>query len=85
MDDTTWNFKLAEGVTFHNGSEFSAQDVKASLERVLDPSVSAPTVFLFDMIEDIEVVNDYELNITTAPFAPLPDNLAHTAGSIMIK
>lgn len=86
VDDTTWNFKLAEGVTFHNGSEFSAQDVKASLERVLDPSVSAPTVFLFDMIEDIEVVNDYELNITTAyPFAPLPDNLAHTAASIMSK
>ncbi|WP_026859325.1 ABC transporter substrate-binding protein [Jeotgalicoccus psychrophilus] len=86
VDDTTWNFKLAEGVTFHNGSEFSAQDVKASLERVLDPSVSAPTVFLFDMIEDIEVVNDYELNITTSyPFAPLPDNLAHTAGSIMSK
>ena len=86
VDDTTWNFKLAEGVTFHNGSEFSAQDVKASLERVLDPSVSAPTVFLFDMIEDIEVINDYELNITTAyPFAPLPDNLAHTAASIMSK
>ena len=85
-DNTTWNFKLAEGVTFHNGSEFTAEDVKASLERVLDPSVSAPTVFLFEMIEDIEVVNDYELNITTAyPFAPLPDNLAHTAGSIMSK
>ena len=86
VDDTTWNFKLAEGVTFHNGSEFTAQDVKASLERVLDPSVSAPTVFLFDMIEDIEVINDYELNITTSyPFAPLPDNLAHTAASIMSK
>ncbi len=85
-DNTTWNFKLAEGVTFHNGSEFTAEDVKASLERVLDPSVSAPTVFLFEMIEDIEVVNDYELNITTAyPFAPLPDNLAHTAASIMSK
>lgn len=86
VDDTTWNFKLAEGVTFHNGSDFTAQDVKASLERVLDPSVSAPTVFLFDMIKDIEVVNDYELNITTSyPFAPLPDNLAHTAASIMSK
>lgn len=85
-DDTKWNFKLAEGVTFHNGSEFTAQDVKASLERVLDPSISSPTVFLFDMIEEIEIVNDYELNITTSyPFAPLPDNLAHTAASIMSK
>lgn len=85
-DETTWNFKLAEGVTFHNGSEFTAEDVKASLERVQDPSISAPTVFLFEMIEDIEIVNDYELNITTSyPFAPLPDNLAHTAASIMSK
>ena len=86
VEDDTWNFKLAEDVTFHNGSEFTAEDVKASLERVNDPSVSAPTVFLFDMIEDIEVVDDHEINITTAyPFAPLPNNLAHTAGSIMSK
>lgn len=86
IDETTWNFKLAEGVTFHNGSEFTAEDVKASLERVQDPNISAPTVFLFEMIEDIEIVNDYELNIITSyPFAPLPDNLAHAAGSIMSK
>ena len=85
-DDTTWNFKLVEGVTFHNGSEFTAEDVKASLQRVVDPSVGAPTQFLFEMIEEIEVVDDYELNIITRyPFAPLPDNLAHTAGSIMSK
>lgn len=86
VEDDTWNFKLAEGVTFHNGSEFTAEDVKASLERVLDPSVSAPTVFLFDMIEEIEVVDEHEVNIKTSyPFAPLPNNLAHTAGSIMSK
>lgn len=86
VEDNTWNFKLAEGVTFHNGSEFTAEDVKASLERVTDPSVSAPTVFLFDMIEEIEVIDDYEVEITTSyPFAPLPNNLAHTAGSIMSK
>lgn len=86
VEDNTWNFKLAEDVTFHNGSEFTAEDVKASLERVTDPSVSAPTVFLFDMIEEIEVIDDYEVEITTSyPFAPLPNNLAHTAGSIMSK
>src|SRR5699024_2425057 len=38
-DKTTWNFKLTEGVTFHKGSEFTADDVKASLERVQDPSI----------------------------------------------
>ncbi|WP_026865948.1 ABC transporter substrate-binding protein [Jeotgalicoccus marinus] len=86
VDETTWNFKLVEDVTFHNGSAFTAEDVKASLERVVDPSVGAPTQFLFEMIEEIGIVNDHELNIITRyPFAPLPDNLAHTAGSIMSK
>lgn len=31
---TTWRFKLREGVTFHNGNPFTADDVIASLERV---------------------------------------------------
>lgn len=86
VDENTWTFKLAEGVTFHNGSEFTAEDVKASLDRIVDPSVSAPTKFLFEMIDNVEVVNDYEVTITTSyPFAPLPNNLAHAAGSIMSK
>lgn len=33
-DEVTWRFKLREGVTFHNGNPFTAQDVVASLERV---------------------------------------------------
>ncbi|MFD2829625.1 ABC transporter substrate-binding protein [Corticicoccus populi] len=85
-DENIWTFKLTEGVTFHNGSDFTAEDVKASLDRVVDPSVSAPTKFLFEMIESVEVVNDYEVKITTSyPFAPLPNNLAHAAASIMSK
>ena len=33
-DDVTWRFTLREGVTFHDGSAFTAEDVVASLERV---------------------------------------------------
>ena len=32
IDDTTWEFTLREGVTFHDGSAFDAADVKASIE-----------------------------------------------------
>src|SRR5690606_29123314 len=30
VDDETWHFKLIEGVTFHNGDELTAEDVKFS-------------------------------------------------------
>lgn len=85
-DDTTWNFKLREGTTFHNGSEFTGEDVKATLERVTDTAVASQSAFLFEMIEDIEVVDGSEVNITTEyPFAPLANHLSHNTGAIISK
>ena len=40
IDDTTWEFKLREGVTFHDGTPFTAEDVAASIERI--PEVTGP-------------------------------------------
>ena len=34
IDDTTWEFKLREGVTFHDGTAFTADAVVASVERM---------------------------------------------------
>ena len=33
VDDTTWRFKLRDGVTFHNGNAFTAEDVVYTVER----------------------------------------------------
>lgn len=86
VDDTTWNFKLREDTTFHNGSTFTGEDVKATLDRVKDEAVASQSAFLFEMIEDIEVVDDNEVNITTEyPFAPLANHLSHNTGAIISK
>ena len=34
IDDTTWEFKLRKGVKFHDGSEFTAEDVVFSIKRI---------------------------------------------------
>src|SRR5690625_2666492 len=86
VEEDVWNFKLREGTTFHSGEDFTAEDVKATLERVGDEAVASEVAFLFEMITEVEVVGDYEVNIHTEyPFAPLPSHLAHNTGGIMSK
>ncbi|MDQ0209334.1 glutathione ABC transporter substrate-binding protein [Alkalicoccobacillus murimartini] len=84
LDANTWVFNLREGVTFHDGSEFNAEVVKANLDRILDPAIASQRAFLYDMIEEVEIIDDYTVEITTEyPFAPLPAHLAHNGGGMM--
>ncbi|RNA68071.1 glutathione ABC transporter substrate-binding protein [Alteribacter keqinensis] len=86
VEDDLWEFELREDVTFHDGSEFNAEVVKANFDRVLDPEVASPRQFLFEMIEEVIIVDDYTVQFKTEyPFAPLPSHLAHTGGSMISK
>src|SRR6185437_1025045 len=59
IDETTYEFKLRQGVKFHDDEEFNADAVKASLDRIIDPEVASPRFFLFEMIKNVEVVDPY--------------------------
>lgn len=84
VDELTWEFKLRQGVKFHDGSELKAQNVKATFERLLDPAVASQRLFLYSMIEAITVVDEYTVRFKTKfPFAPLPAHLAHNGGGII--
>ena len=76
VDDTTWEFKIRQGVKFHNGEDLTAEDVKFSIERI--PVVTGPmsmTIYT-KRVESVEVVDDYTLHVKTNGTAPsLPNDL----------
>ncbi|QQK76914.1 glutathione ABC transporter substrate-binding protein [Salicibibacter cibarius] len=83
-EDDTWVFELHEGVHFHNGEELTADDVVATFNRVLEEERASEAAFLFEMIENVETIDDYTVEFTTEfPFAPLGAHLAHNAAGIM--
>ncbi len=83
LDDTTYQFKLKQGVKFHNGEELKASDVKFTILRALESPHVSEIVQAIDPAK-IEVVDDYTIKIgTQKPFAPLLLHLAHTASSIL--
>ena len=73
IDDDTWEFKLREGVKFHDGSDFTAEDVVFSIERT--PVVTGPTTTTIYVrrVAETEIVDPYTLRIhTDGPAATLP-------------
>lgn len=80
IDDLTWEFKLREGVMFHNGEELKASDVVFSYERMMD---SGEVAHIIGAVDSVEADGDYTVIVKTEePFAPLLSHLAHTAASI---
>lgn len=71
-DATEWTFKLRDGVHFHNGKPFTAQDVRYSIGHVLDPATASPQAGTLSSMfgpEGMHVVDD-----TTIRFQLLTPN-----------
>ena len=72
-DGTVWTFKLQQGVKFHNGEDFNADDVACTFQRVLDNkgSLNNPLQY-WSALESYEVVDEYTFAVKlSAPYATL--------------
>lgn len=85
-DDLTHIFHLRQGVKWHDGSDFTAADVKYTFDIVLDPEGPAVWRSNFDQVESVEVVDDHTITFKTkAPFPPLLGAFAILRSSAIIK
>ena len=77
VNDTTWQFELASGITFPNGEKLDASAVKWNIERVLDPKTAARIKAWFDPIKEVKVLSPTRLEIVTKePYPALIDQLS---------
>ena len=81
VSDLQWKFYLKKDVKFHDGTEFTADVVKWSIERAMEMNPPVKTV---TQIKSIEIVDNHTLLFTTEePYAAFPASLEYPSLGII--
>jgi len=82
-DQLTWTFNLREDVTFHDGSEFTADDVVFSYNRIIDDEMA--NAYRFTSVEEVRAVDDYTVEIeVNRPTPNMPANIGAFKGMAIV-
>ncbi|AYY12741.1 ABC transporter substrate-binding protein [Actinobacteria bacterium YIM 96077] len=82
-DELTWTFELRDDVTFHDGSDLTADDVVYSYNRIIEDELA--NAYKFSEVDDIEAVAEHTVEITlNQPTPALLDNLGSHKGLAII-
>jgi ABC-type transport system substrate-binding protein len=73
-DTKTYTFFLRQGVQFHDGAEFTAEDVKATYARIIWPpkGISIPRTPLFSAVSEINIRDRYTVEFKLSEPRPTP-------------
>ena len=83
-DGRTVTLQLRDGVTFHDGADFTAEDAKATLERVISPDTGSVVASNLGNVEAVEAPDDTTLVISLSrPDTSLLNVLTQTGTSIL--
>ncbi|UWQ93796.1 ABC transporter substrate-binding protein (plasmid) [Rhodobacteraceae bacterium M382] len=78
-DASSWVFDLRQGVTFHDGSDFAAEDVIYSMKRHYREGSEAPSKSFMSQIKDIVKLGEHQVRFDlVAPNADFPMILSDT-------
>ncbi len=74
ISDTQLELTIREGVTFHDGSPLTPEDVVYSVKRITNPDFGSPQLGQFNQITDAKIVDGSKVMLTTA--GPYPALMA---------
>jgi len=85
IDPQTWEFKLRQGVKFHDGAEMTADDVVFTFERIIQENMieypephTSPRKGLIAPLAAVEKVDDYTVRFhLSAPWPPAMQLFVH--------
>lgn len=99
-DNLTWVFNLRKGAKFHNGVEITAEDVKFTYERLINPNVGSPNNWYLEQVEGyqdfssrrarevsgIKILDRYRISLKlSSPYSGFLLNLSQFSCSIISK
>ncbi|MBX3069121.1 MAG: hypothetical protein KF883_01335 [Thermomicrobiales bacterium] len=85
-DDLTYIFHLRQGVKFHDGSDFTAEDVKYTFDFVIDQDGPAGWRVNFSQVESVEIIDSHTVQFNNnSPFPGLLGAMAILRSSMVVK
>jgi peptide/nickel transport system substrate-binding protein len=84
---TVWQMNLRQGVNFHNGTPFTAEDAKFSIDRIINGSREEFIVFdQWSFVKEVRIIDDYTIEIeTTQPDPAFLSRLSGTGCGVVSK
>lgn len=85
-DNTTYIFKLRDNVKFHNGRKMTAEDVKYSFERIMNPDTASIAKSYFSKVKEINVIDEYTIEFKLSePYAPFMSYMSSSYAVVVAK
>lgn len=63
QDGLVYTFYLRRGVKFHDGVECTAEDVKFTFDKIIDPKITSPFCSFFKIVKDFKTPDKYTFQV----------------------